>query len=593
VRVALGAGRPQLRRQLLADSLVIAGAGGAGGLLLASWTMAIVPALFYDQHAEQLVFVPDAGAIAIAALACGAVTAACGLVPLLQVRDDRPALVLQREGRGPSNAMRRVRTGLVVAQMACCSLLVISTALLIDGFRDALRTSAGQRLGNALLATVQAGSPDQFDRLDDAARRFPGATAIAWMATPPASRAAWSTMRIEPPDPPRRDVVMDAVALTTSWLDWIDLPPRAGRMFGRRDAPGGCRAAVVNDVAAAALFDDDAVGRAIEDPAGLRVEIVGVVSTPRREHRRPLIFYYPDQTSLPLNTAGPGRFRVPVRPATASAVLATNIVSPSYFDVMSLPIVDGRGFAAQPPAGGCRVAVVDDQAAELYFGGRAIGGAVIDHYGQRTEIVGVVRARALRLADRRTGPALYLPARQDFVRLMTMMVAAPGTSHADVEAFRRVLTAADGGMVHRVTSLEQHLSVTALAPERIAATLVGASAVMALVLGVLGMYSAMADTTRRRSREIALRIALGARGWRLIGQVLVEGFTLAMAGTLAGIVAAMAAARWLELAPATLRPGVWVFVMAPLALTVAVLVAGVVPMRRALAVDPLTIMRDA
>ena len=593
VRVALGAGRRQLRQQLLADSMLIAGIGGACGSLLAFWTMETIPELFFDEHAEQLVFAPDISAIAVASSIGAALMAVCGLVPLLQVRDDRPALVLQREGRGPSNAMRRVRTGLVIAQMACCSLLVISTALLIDGFRDALRTSAGQRLGDAVLATVDASEPAYMNRLTKAAGGVPGATRIAWMTSPPGSRASWATVHVEPPDQELRDVVMDVVAFTPEWLDLLELPPRAGRMFGRRDVPGRCRAAIVNDVAAETLFGSDAVGRSIEDPAGRRVDIVGVVSTPRREHRRPLIFYYPEQTALPLNTAGPGRFRVPLRPAPTEAVLSTNVVSPSYFDAMALPITDGKIFGEEPDANVCRAAVISDEAAQLYFRGRAVGGAVIDRYGQRTEIIGVVRSRAMRLAERRTGPSLYLPLWQDFAPHMTLMVGFPSAGDEEVEVLRRRLTAVQGGMVSRVASLQQHLSVTALAPERIAATLVGASAVMALVLGVLGMYSAMADSMRQRRREVALRIALGARGWRLIRQVLAEGFTMALAGTFGGVIASVLVARWLELTPPTLRPGLWVFVIAPLALTVAVLLASVVPMRRALAVDPLTIMRDA
>ena len=601
VRVALGASRRQLRLQLLSDSALIAFAGGAGGLVLAFWTMGIVPALFFDQDAEQLVFAPDATAIVIAALGCAAIMTGCGLVPLFQVQDDRPEVVLRREGRGPSNAMRRLRSGLVIAQMACCSLLVISTALLIDTFRAALRTSASQRLGDPLLATVESHArfdhPDEgldyFRAAESAARGLPGALGAAWMETPPGSRPSWRTVRIEPPGLPLQDVVMDVVSFTPAWIDWITWPPRAGRMFARRDTPQSCRAAIVNHVAADTLFDADAVGRAIEDPAGRRVEIIGVVTTPRPEHARPLIFYYPEQTPLPLNMAGPGRFRVPVRPPPATAVLASNVVSSSYFDAMALPVTDGRVFEALPVADGCRVGVLNHEAAQLYFGGRAVGGAIVDRSGQRTEIVGVVRSRALRLSERRSGPALYVPLWQDFTPRMTMMVGSLDADDDAVQMLRRTLTGVEGGSVLRVMSLDRHLSVTALAPERIAATLVGASAVMALALGVLGMYSAMAESTRQRRREIALRIAFGAGSWRLIRHVLAEGFALAIAGTVAGVLGSLLVSRWLELTPPTLHPGLWVFVMAPLALVAAVLAAGVLPMRRALEVDPLTIMRDA
>jgi predicted permease len=600
VRVALGASRVRLRQQLLADSALVAVAGGACGLLLAFWTMDIVPALFFDQDAEQLVFAPDVKAIVVAAAACAAIMTACGLVPLFQVKDDRPEVVLRREGRGPSNAMRRLRGGLVVAQMACCSLLVISTALLIDTFHAALRTTASQRLGDPLLATVDAAAgfdnPGDglayFHEVESAARGLPGALGAAWMETPPGSRPSWRTVRVEPPGLPLQDVVMDVVAFTPDWIDRIAWPPRAGRAFARRDSPQSCRVAIVNHVAAETFFDNDAVGRAIEDPANRRVEIIGVVATPRPEHARPLIFYYPEQTPLPLNTPGPGRFRVPVRPSPTPAVLAANVVSPSYFDAIALPVTDGRGFDDPAVADGCRVGVLNEEAAQLYFGGRAVGGAIVDSSGQRTAIVGVVRSRALRLSERRSGPALYVPMSQDYTPRMTLVVGSRSADDDAVQMLRSALTDVEGGTIRRVTSLDRHLSVTALAPERIAATLVGASAAMALALGVLGMYSAMADSTRQRRREIALRIALGARSWGLIRQVLAEGFAFAIAGSLAGVVGSMLVSRWLELTPPTMHPGLWVFVMAPLALVAAVLAAGVLPMRRALDVDPLSIMRD-
>jgi hypothetical protein len=75
----------------------------------------------------------------------GFVTIVCGL-PILVIRDDRPATVLRREIAGPSKAIRRLRVGLVVAQMTSCCVLVISTAFLLDGLRTALQTSAGHRL---------------------------------------------------------------------------------------------------------------------------------------------------------------------------------------------------------------------------------------------------------------------------------------------------------------------------------------------------------------------------------------------------------------------------------------------------------------
>ena len=144
-----------------------------------------------------------------------------------------------------------------------------------------------------------------------------------------------------------------------------------------------------------------------------------------------------------------------------------------------------------------------------------------------------------------------------------------------------------------VTTLDAHLSRTALAPLRIATMLVGASAATALALGVLGLYGAMTDAARQRRREIAVRIALGAQGWRVIRQVLAEGVRLAGAGTVAGMLGSLLVARWLaRITPSAGSPTVWVWLAAPLVLVGAVAIASVLPARRALTVDPLTIMRN-
>ena len=95
-----------------------------------------------------------------------------------------------------------------------------------------------------------------------------------------------------------------------------------------------------------------------------------------------------------------------------------------------------------------------------------------------------------------------------------------------------------GNAIHEgvTTTLAGAPAANRSGPALIAAALVGASAVTALMLGVFGLYGAMADAARQRQREIAVRIALGAQGWRVIREVLAEGATLAGAGTAAGMV---------------------------------------------------------
>ena len=609
VRLALGATRRRLAGQMLADSVLISVTGGACGLLLAAWTAGIVPALLFAEDAERLVFAPDPATVVAAWAACVGTTIACGLVPLFEIRHDEAGRVLQRESAGPSKAMRRLRAGLVFAQMTCCSVLVIATGLLLSGFSTALQTSAGHRLGQPILATLRA--PGGFDRPDlwlgffreaeRAVRSLPGISATAWVARLPGSLPVWQSIRVEPPQLPLRDVVLDVTAFTPPRsLALVVLPPIAGRMFGGGDMPRSCRVAIVNREAATELFGGDAVGQSIEDPAGQCVQVVGVVGTRKPAGGsagpgRPAIYYYAEQTATPLGHDGPARFRVPAPSEPARGVLDANVVSAGYFGVMGLTRVAGAVFSDDVAPHSCRVGVLNEEAAELYFGGRAVGGAIIDDSGERTEIVGVVRSPLLRSSERRVQPAIYYPMAQDVQPRMTLILAAREATGAMVASVRQRLDEMTGGPPGRliVTTLDAHLSATALATDRIATTLVGACAAAALMLGVVGLYGAVADAVRHRRREIAVRVALGAPGWCVVRLVLADGVRLAGAGTIAGMLGSLAVARWLtQIMPNAGSPTSCVWLAAPLVLTGVVAVASALPARWALGTDPLAIMRD-
>jgi hypothetical protein len=489
--------------------------------------------------------------------------------------------------------------------MTCCCLLVVSAAILLAGFRTALQTTAGRRLEQSILATLEAqhrfSRPDlglqYFHDAEQAVQSLPRIVETAWSGTPPGSRPGWQAIRIEPPQLALRDVVMDVAAFTPRSLPLITLPAITGRMFGGGDTAGSCRVVLVNEEAASGFFDGDAVGRSIEDPAGLRVEIIGVVATRKTDtatRTRPTVYYYAEQTPTPLDREGPEHFRIPMRPEPIRGVLEANVVSAGYFDLMGLSPIAGRIFRSDSAGERCRVGVINQAANELYFGGNAVGGAVIDAVGRRTEIIGVVHSALLRASQRHVEPAIYLPMGQDFLPLMTLIVNAREADDATVSSVRRRLDVVPGGRVPAVVAtLEDHLKKVAMAPERIAMVLVGASAATALALGVLGLYGAMTEAANRRRREFGVRLALGAQSWRLIRQVLEEGIRLAIAGAGAGLLGSLFVSRWLaRITPGAGPPPFWVWLAAPLALLGAVAIASVFPARRALGTDPLTIMRD-
>jgi ABC-type antimicrobial peptide transport system permease subunit len=274
-------------------------------------------------------------------------------------------------------------------------------------------------------------------------------------------------------------------------------------------------------------------------------------------------------------------------------VIDTSVVSPDYFATIGMPVVAGKTFSPADDPRGCRTAVINQEAAELYFGGHAIGGAIVDPSGTRTEIVAVVQSPSLRAAQRAAQPAIYLPLSQNFLPRVTLLLPATGTDSELLSSIERRIAAVEGGgKPAAVTTLDAQLARTALATERIALVLVSASAAIGIALGIFGLYGAMSEAVRRRRREFAVRIALGARGRQIIRQVLADGMRLAAAGAGAGGVLSLLVTRWLRQIVHDPGAPLWAWVVAPLVLTAAVMIASVLPARRAAAVNPLTLMRD-
>jgi ABC-type lipoprotein release transport system permease subunit len=602
LRVVVGASRGQLARELLSDSIVISVAGGALGMLLAVWTSYLVPALLYDRDAERLIFAPELYSIAEASFVFVGIMILCGLLPAMVIPLDRPISLIQRDSTGASPVIRRLRLTLVAAQMASCCVLVISTAFLVNGLRAALVTSTGQRLRHTVFATAQA-NPDfaieYFRRAEEAVKLVPGVSGIEWAGTLPGGQSIRQPFQIVPAQLPLREVTLDNDWITADPLKLFDLPPKAGHMFGAAERT--CRAVIVNEEAAKELFGGYTAGRTLRDPESPRpIEIIGVVAMRESEKvakkNRPTVYFdYTSHQGTPPRRITDVRFRAPIASELATADLETNVVSPGYFDALGSKLIAGQGFTGHTKSTGCRIGIVNQEAVDLYFGGNAVGAAVINEQGRRTDIIGVVHAGSLGAFQRRAEPALYLPMPQDVLTSMSMIVHVSEVNGPLLADLRRTLeeVPGQGPSPVLVRTFETYLNQTSLAPLRIATLLLGVSATMALLLSVLGLFGALSDAARQRRRELAIRIALGAPRWRVIGEVLGEGVQLACAGTLTGMLTSLVFSRWMSgIAPGSGSPALWVWLAAPLALAGVVAIASVLPVRRALMTNPLTIMRE-
>jgi hypothetical protein len=604
-RAALGATRPRLALHVVADSVVISIAGGLLGALFAYWTSKAFPALLYSEDAERLRMSGEVALVIKAALFYSVTMMIGALGPISQLRRQGPMTVLRRSGDGATTSVGSVRSVLVVAQMTTCVLLVIGSAVLLEGFRSAVRTLRSQQIGEPIVAIMDAragfGRPDRgrefFAAAERAVSRIPGVTGVAWTSTLPGARTVSRTMRFEQAPIGAREAVVDT--LTSGGGLVLAQRVKAGRRFGGMDGANTCPVTIVNEAAEGQWFGGDALGRAIEDGTGRRVDIVGVVAPRNKQGRTVPTFYFYDRQvpAWASEEVMERRFRLPIlpeAPLTTTAEADVTIASGRYFTALGGAVVSGAGL--EPPADQpCGIALVNREAADRFFGGDAIGAAVIDLDGHRAEIVGVVESPVLRVIDRTLTPMVYFPTSQRYVPHMTMLAQTDAATPELVAAIEEQLNGVDGSAGKpQVMTLEERLVRTALGPERIATVLVAVCAGLALALGLIGVYGVMADAVRQRQREIALRIALGAPASTIVYGVFRDGIRLAGTGAAAGMIVAWLLLRLvLHADDGFAQPAVWVWIACPLVLLVIVSIATVLPAKWALAVNPLTIARQS
>ena len=291
IRLALGASRPRLARQLLAESLMLAAAGAALGLLLAHWgSRTLVAQLTTVANAVSLDLAMDWRVLGFTIGAAIATAVLFGVAPALAVTRVAPNEALREEGRGILGE-RRVgfRQALVVLQVALSLMLVVTASLFTRTLFTLTTRDSGFDRHQVLVARVSVQrAPNAragvYERLRDAAASVPGVATAAASFTTPLGSAGWNARVAVPPDSPLkgRELMTWMNAVSPEWFRTYGIRQTAGRDFTRADAAGAPQVAVVNRAFVRRfLRDESPVGQRVstEDPGGKgpTYEIVGVV----------------------------------------------------------------------------------------------------------------------------------------------------------------------------------------------------------------------------------------------------------------------------------------------------------------------------
>jgi len=273
--------------------------------------------------------------------------------------------------------------------------------------------------------------------------------------------------------------------------------------------------------------------------------------------------------------------------------VGVSAIDPGYFEVVGIPIRLGRPFVAQDDARSQKVVVVNETLANrLWPGGSAIG-RTMGFQGERVLVIGVARDSKYGTLTERNPPFVYVPLAQYSRPDQRLIVRTALDPAALAPGIRDAVRSLDPALPPPlVTTLRRETSIV-LFPQRVAAMVSGLLGGAGLLLAAVGLYGLIAFSVGRRTREIAVRVALGAQRGGVVGMVLREGMRLAGTGVVVGVLLAVAATRLISgfLFDVSPLDGLTFAGMSGLFIAVALL-ASYLPARRAAAADPLTALRD-
>ena len=269
-----------------------------------------------------------------------------------------------------------------------------------------------------------------------------------------------------------------------------------------------------------------------------------------------------------------------------------NQVGPGYFATIGIPLISGREFTRSDNETAAPVAIVNETMAARYWPGKNPVGERLQAKGRWLEIVGVAKTSKYQSLREMPKPFFYVPRRQDFSISAALTIRTKLRPEILAEALSRELKAMDSNLaLYEVISLQEQVDRSTSA-QKVAVTLTGTLGGLALVLAAIGLYGVMSYTVSQSTRELGLRMALGAETSGLFRLVISRGLALTFGGIFLGAALALGLTRLLGYLLYKVSPhDPFAFGYAFLVLTIVSLIACFLPAWRATRIDPIVALR--
>ena len=495
VRLAIGAGRGRLLKQLFTEGLILSAFGAAGGLLVAHWCRHALVLLFPARGgvAMHLPGEIDWRVLALSAGVCLIATLLLGLIPAMQTSKIDLAGALKSDSAGVVGGGGRawVRSGLVVMQVSLSFVLLVGAGLLLQSLQKIRNTGPG-----------------------------------------------FST----------RNVLDTAVNLVPAGYD----APRA---------------------------------QSFQDELLQRVKTLPGVESAAFARMRPLSYGSFSSTVIAVDGYQP--------PPEEQPTVEYNEVGPEYFATMGIPLVSGREFTRADDEKAALVAVVNETMAAKYWRGKNPIGERVQVKSRWMQVVGVAKDSKYQSVREAPKPFFYVPLRQNFSRGAGLFIRTPLSPGTMATALAREVHALDGNLaLYEVITLQEQVD-RSTSPRQVAVTLVGILGGLALLLAAIGLYGVMSYAVSQSTRELGLRMALGADASNLLRLVMWRGLALAAAGVVLGATVALGLTRLLGSLLYKVSPrDPLAFGSAFVVMAIAALAACLLPAWRATRTDPARALRD-